>query len=157
MTYDPNDTRPYRFAEVVFEGHTGMSRRTTVLTVPEGKDIRDEFERRYPFYRFISAQEIDRPTVPESDRREITYVMARNTRDGNPQRGWLVEYRDRYTGGQTGLYFVDEGFEGFAALRNAGITDPTVSSGNIKVERISLESYRTFKKLPSLSTRKGSK
>jgi hypothetical protein len=156
MTYDPNAPRKSVFAEVVYIGHLNK-RRTTILTVDSVDDARSEFERRYPYYRFVSVQAIDRPTVPETDKREITYVMARNDRDGNPQRGWMVEYRDRSTNGQTGLYFVDESYEGFAALRNAGITDPTVSSGNIKVERITVSAYRFLKSLPSLAHRNGTK
>lgn len=75
--------------------------------------------------------------------RGIHYVAARNDRDGNPRRGWHVDYRnDR---GRVVLsVFVDEGREGADAFRRAFphfnlSTDPTTA---YPLERITAAEYR---------------
>lgn len=64
------------------------------------------------------------------------YIAAKNSPNGNPQRGWIItneigEFVD----------FVDEGYRGSSALTYAGYSCP--STGRIEVER---RVYHEFKR-----------
>lgn len=45
----------------------------------------------------------------------IVYIGTSHDANGNPRRGWIVDY------GKHGSWFVDEGYAGRGALRSAGI------------------------------------
>lgn len=67
------------------------------------------------------------------------YVNAGNDTNGNPRRGWVI------MDGPNRRAFVDEGYEGKAALRKAC---PTSRGDDYNALAITLGQYRTLKKLP---------
>lgn len=66
----------------------------------------------------------------------LVYIGTSNDKSGNPRRGWIVNY------GDTLAYFVDEGYVGRHALREAGVTS---AAEYLPMIVVTPSEYRTWK------------